>query len=90
MRQWCADNNKILFDFADIEAYDMNGNPCYDNRDGVPYYYNGQLRENYPDDGFDYPAVCQEKATETGMCRSRYIWSSRRNLSRREFNVNMN
>ena len=65
MRQWCADNNKILFDFADIEAHDMNGNPCYDNRDGVPYTTpSGNASENYPDDGQSIPAVCQEKTVE--------------------------
>ncbi len=66
MRQWCRTNNKILFDFADIEAYDMNGNPCFDNRDGVPYTTpSGSGGENYPDDGRQIPAVCQEKTTET-------------------------
>ncbi|MFZ0427812.1 MAG: hypothetical protein WAO20_06830 [Acidobacteriota bacterium] len=66
MRQWCIDNNKILFDFADIEAYDMNGNPCYDNRDGVPYTTpSGNASENHPSDGVNIPAVCQEKTLET-------------------------
>ena len=66
MRDWCRTNNKILFDFADIEAYDMNGNPCYDNRDGVPYTNpSGSASENHADDGRQIPAICQEKTTET-------------------------
>jgi hypothetical protein len=66
MRQWCRSNNKILLDFADIEAHDMNGSPCFDNRDGVPYVTpNGSNSENYPDDGREIPAICQEKTTET-------------------------
>lgn len=66
MRQWCQANNKILFDFADIESHDMTGNPCYDNRDGIPYTTpDGNSSENYPDDGQNIPAICQEKTTET-------------------------
>jgi hypothetical protein len=65
MRDWCRTNNKILFDFADIEAYDMYGRPCYDDRDGVPYTTPaGNASENYPDDGLNIPAICQEKARE--------------------------
>jgi hypothetical protein len=65
MRQWCASNDKILFDFADIISHDMQGNECYDNRDGVAYQTpSGSASENHPDDGLDIPAICQEKTTE--------------------------
>lgn len=66
MRQWCRETNCILFDFADIESHDMAGRPCYDDRDGVPYTHpnNPDLSENFPDDGLDIPAICQEKTTE--------------------------
>ena len=66
MRDWCRTNNCILFDFADIEAYDMAGRPCYDDRDGVSYTHpnNSSLTENYPDDGLNIPAICQEKTVE--------------------------
>jgi hypothetical protein len=50
----------ILFDVADILSHTPDGRPCYDNRDGVPY-----LTENYPDDGYNYPAICQEYTVET-------------------------
>lgn len=49
IRNYCTSNNKILFDFADIESYDPNGTPYYlplfatdgcwydSNGDGNPY-----------------------------------------------------
>ncbi len=64
MRQYAVVNEKILFDVADILAHDPGGNPCYDNRDGVPYN-NGNGYENYPDDGLDLPAICQHYTSET-------------------------
>jgi hypothetical protein len=63
MRQYADDHGKILFDVADILSHDPDGNPCYDNRDGVPYVgSNGS--ENYPDDGLNIPAICQHYTTE--------------------------
>ncbi len=65
MRRWCRERGRILFDFADIQAHDMRGRPCFDNRDGVPYTApNGSRGENHPDDGKQYPAICQENTTE--------------------------
>jgi hypothetical protein len=64
MRQYALDRFNsgkatILFDVADILSHTPNGQPCYDNRDGVPYCdVNGC--ENYPDDGINLPAICQE------------------------------
>jgi hypothetical protein len=52
-----------LFDVADILTHDPDGNPCYDNRDGVPYSAPGQS-ENFPDDGLDIPALCQHYTSE--------------------------
>ncbi len=63
MRQYAIANNKVLLDVADIQSHDPAGNPCYDNRDGV-YYSNGNISENYPDDGVDYPAICQHYTSE--------------------------
>ena len=45
IRQHCIDNNRILFDFADIESYDPDGNyyydkPMWDNLDYNPYRIN--------------------------------------------------
>jgi len=60
MRQYAISNDKPLFDVADILSHTPDGQPCYDNRDGVPY-----LSENYPDDGQNLPAICQHYTTET-------------------------
>lgn len=63
MRQYAIQNNKVLFDVADILSHDPNGNPCYDNRDGVAYTF-GTKSENYPDDGLNIPAICPHYTTE--------------------------
>ena len=42
-----------------MTSYTPTGEPCYDNRDGVPYILGGVVRENYPDDGLNMPAICQ-------------------------------
>ncbi len=63
MRQYAIDNDKVLFDVADILSHDPDGNPCYDNRDGVPYD-NGNTSENHPDDGQNIPAICPHYTTE--------------------------
>jgi hypothetical protein len=64
MRQYVATHGGVLFDVADIESHDPYGAPCYDNRDGVPYYRLGSLRENYPNDGVNQPAICQHYTSE--------------------------
>lgn len=63
MRQYALENGKILFDVADILSHDPDGNPCYDNRDGIPYD-NGTNAENHPDDGFEHLAICPHYTTE--------------------------
>lgn len=67
MRQYVLTHDKILFDVADIEAHDPAGNPCYDNRDGVPYAVNppNGAAENHPNDGQNYPSICQHYTTES-------------------------
>lgn len=59
MRAYAVTNGKVLFDVADILSHDVTGLPCYDNRDGIPYQ-----NENYPNDGQDYPAICQQYTSE--------------------------
>ncbi len=63
MRQWTSDNDKILFDLADILSHTPDGTPCYDNRDGAAYTF-GDNTENYPDDGLNIPAICQHYTSE--------------------------
>lgn len=63
MRQYAINNDKILFDVADILSHDPDGNPCYDNRDGVAYSF-GNNSENYANDGQNYLAICPHYTTE--------------------------
>lgn len=66
MRQYAQQNDKILFDVADIESHTDQGVPCYDNRDGVQYCKSGTTTcENHADDGLQLPAICQDWTTET-------------------------
>jgi hypothetical protein len=65
MRAYAIENEKILFDVADILSHDDRGNPCYDNRDGVEYCTMTGSCENYPNDGIASPAICQDYTTET-------------------------
>lgn len=65
MRDYVRKNGLILFDVADIEAHTPEGEPCYDNRDGVEYCTGNGNCENHPDDGLDIPALCREYTTET-------------------------
>lgn len=64
MRSYALANNKILFDVADIISHREDGSPCYDNRDGVEYCNREGNCENFPDDGQNIPAICQEYTTE--------------------------
>jgi YVTN family beta-propeller protein len=65
MRAWTAANGRILLDVADILSRTPQGQACYDNRDGVPYYYSETQWENHPDDGINTPAICPQYTTET-------------------------
>lgn len=64
MRAYALQNNKILFDIADIESHTDEGTPCFDNRDGVEYCSQNGECENYPDDGLELLAICQDYTTE--------------------------
>jgi hypothetical protein len=64
MRDYAVEHQKILFDVADILSHTDLGEPCYDNRDGVPYCDMHGNCEDYPDDGLDLPAICQDYTTE--------------------------
>jgi len=65
IRAYASDPNHIrwVFDVADILSHTQNGAPCYDNRDGVPYNA-GNRSENYPNDGINTPAICQNFTRE--------------------------
>ena len=69
MRNYAFSHDKILFDVADILSHHPDGTACYDNRDSIQYckkLASGDVSEceNHPDDGHNYPAICQEYTTE--------------------------
>jgi hypothetical protein len=64
LREYVLANDKVLFDVAAILSHDPEGKPCFDNRDGIEYCNNNRC-ENHPDDGKNYPAICQAYTTET-------------------------
>jgi hypothetical protein len=64
MRAYALQYNRVLFDVADILSRNDQGALCYDNRDGVAFS-NGSASENYPNDGVQTVALCQDYTTET-------------------------
>lgn len=60
MRNYAVDHEIILFDVADILSHDPNGQPCFDNRDGIVY-----KDESHPDDDLSLAAICPHYTTET-------------------------
>jgi hypothetical protein len=64
MRQYAREHNIILFDVADIESRTDYGTTCFDNRDGILYCDHAGNCENFPDDGLNTPAICQDYTTE--------------------------
>jgi hypothetical protein len=64
IRAWARDNAVPLLDVADILSHTPGGEPCYDNRDGIPYYVNEKQQEDFPDDGMNIPAICPQYTTE--------------------------
>ncbi len=62
IRQYCIENKKILFDFADIESFDPDGN-YYLNKnadDGCNYYINGETRNWAEEWCANNPAKCKD------------------------------
>jgi len=66
IRIFCRENNKILFDFADIESYDPNGNYFLDKKANDNCNYdsdgNGSLDANWADEW------CAANAGECSSC----------------------
>ena len=63
LRGYVQDTGGYLLDVAAIISHDPDGNPCYDNRDGVPYRW-ARRQENHPDDGRSLPAICAHYTSE--------------------------
>ncbi|HPR65352.1 MAG TPA: SGNH/GDSL hydrolase family protein [Thermoanaerobaculia bacterium] len=75
IRQYCRDHNKVLFDFADIESYDPDGNAYLDRwADDGCYYDGGNWAEEwcavhpnselcaYCDCAHSHPLNCNQKS----------------------------
>ena len=61
IRLYCRQNNKILFDFADIESYDPDGRYLLGNfADDGCYYRDGNQRRNWADEWcLNHPGRCE-------------------------------
>lgn len=69
IREYCRKNNKVLFDFADLEAWSQNGteqNNYYHSGSGlnIPYWHNDWTKNNPPyyQEGHINEAACVNKA----------------------------
>jgi hypothetical protein len=56
IRAFCRTNNKLLFDFADIESYDPAGNTYPDADDSCPWC--ADWCSAHPDDCANLPGSC--------------------------------
>ena len=70
IRDYCTANNKILFDFADIENYDPDGN-CFLNlaaNDQCDYWLDG-VQHNWADEWCDaHPGECESCSCAHSRC----------------------
>jgi hypothetical protein len=84
IRKFCRQNNKILFDFADIESFDPDGKINYMKlyaRDNCNYKHNGKiknwadewLREN-PGHGFALPPQAAHTKPLNAALKGRAFW----------------
>lgn len=84
IREFCRKNNKVLFDFADIESCDPDGKSyldlkCRDTCD----YQDGDVRKNWaadwvkknPDHGIDLPKSASHTHPLNGALKGRAFWA---------------
>jgi len=50
VREYCAAHGKVLFDLADIESHDLQGNPCYDDIGAEAMYAGYAVDGQHPTD----------------------------------------
>jgi len=67
IRQYCRDNNKVLFDFADLEAWSADGteqSTYYHAASGlnIPYWHSDWSSDPFYNDGHINEAACTMKA----------------------------
>lgn len=67
IRQYCIENDKVLFDFADLEAWSADGteqNTYFHTGSGlnIPYWHDDWITDPYYSDGHINEAACTMKA----------------------------
>ena len=65
IRQYCKDNHKVLFDFADLESWSANGteqNTYFYNGQNIPLWHEDWTKGDYYNDGHINEAACTMKA----------------------------
>ncbi|MBN1257637.1 MAG: hypothetical protein JXA52_08025 [Planctomycetes bacterium] len=84
IREYCKANNKVLFDFADIESYDPDGNEFFTHNgsDGCAYYTLQSERRNWaeewiarhPDHDIPLPATASHTHPLNAAMKGRAFW----------------
>ena len=79
IRSYCIDNNKILFDFADIESYDPDGNYFLDlHADDNCHYDGGNWAQEWcaehPDSELSWPTTCAHSQALNCNLKGRAFW----------------
>jgi len=79
IRQYCLANNKILFDFADIESYDPDGNYFLDlNADDNCDYDGGNWAQEWcaehPNSELCWPCTCAHSQSLNCNLKGRAFW----------------
>ncbi|MBN1257574.1 MAG: hypothetical protein JXA52_07700 [Planctomycetes bacterium] len=83
IREFCKENNKILFDFAAIESYDPDGNEfftknaddaCYYDKDGQKANWAEEWIARHPDHGMALPEEAAHTHPLNGALKGRAFW----------------
>ncbi len=79
IRSYCIENNKILFDFADIESYALDGNYFLDlNADDNCDYDGGNWAQEWcdehPDSDLCRPTTCAHTQALNCNLKGRAFW----------------
>jgi len=72
VRDYCIENNKVLFDFADIESYDPDGNYYPDTSDNCAWC--SDWCENHPEDCDDLGGSCAHSHPYNCKLKGRAFW----------------
>ena len=71
VRSYCRENNKVLFDFADIESWDPEGNHYPDTTDACEWCYDWCAK--HPEDGVNLPE-CAHTHGFSGVLKAKAFW----------------